>query len=350
MCPIRPFEKNGQWGTKQHRIYELDEEGNRIRDEDGNYVFNAVPTTDWGNPETLEHWRQAWADLCNAMFEEKELVCRIDNRSYERQGLDILPTVHEGPAVRQMEAQGIRTNKGDLNRWIKATNDLLRSVKKKLADLLDWLKEAKEVLDKPQSPALAQILGEYYAIRNAGAYSNKAKIGNTKRYSEDFTFLESKGLRTVEDLESYVSGLSGKLFDLNESMRKKAKGMKALNDLIRQAEDYTRLKPIVDAIPPKGGWGKKHKKYMAEHDSEIRQFYAVKQKLDNSDIPNKKLTPEKWQKELDALKTEYDAEKTEVSKINAELKSLRNIQYKVNTYLHDHQHDRQQQQKRDMEI
>lgn len=89
---------------------------------------------------------------------------------------------------------------------------------------------------------------------------------------------------------------------------------------------------------------------MAAHDSEIRQFYAVKRKLDNADIPGKKLTPEKWQKELDVLKTEYDAEKTEVSKINAELKPLRDIQYKVNTYLHDHQNDRQQQQKRDMEI
>ena len=350
MCPIRPFEKNGQWGAKQHRVYELDEEGNRIRDADGNYVFNAVPTTDWGSPETLEHWRQAWAELCNAKFEDKELLCRIDNRSYERQGLDILPTVHEGPAVRQMEAQGIRTNKGNLNLWIKATNDLLRSVKKKLADLLDWLKEVKEELDEPQSPSLAQILGKYYSIRNAGAYSNKAKANNIKRYSEDFAFLEAKGLRTVDDLESYVSGLSGKLYGLNESMREKSKKMKALNNLIRQAEDYTRLKPIVDDIPPKGGLGKKHEKYMAEHDGEIRQFYAVKRKLDNANIPGKKLTPEKWQRELDALKAEYDAEKTEVSNINAELKPLRDIQYKVNTYLHDHQHDRQQQQKRDMEI
>lgn len=140
------------------------------------------------------------------------------------------------------------------------------------------------------------------------------------------------------------------MFGLNESMRENAKSMKALNDLIRQAEDYTRLKPIVDAIPPKGGWGRKHEKYMAEHDNEIRQFYAVKQKLDNADIPGKKLTPEKWQRELDALKAKYDAEKTEVSNINAELKPLRDIQYKVNTYLHDHQHAHQQQQKRNMEL
>ena len=51
------------WGLKQRRVYELDEDGNRIRDADGKFVFNAVPTTDWGSPETLEHWREAWAEL-----------------------------------------------------------------------------------------------------------------------------------------------------------------------------------------------------------------------------------------------------------------------------------------------
>ena len=71
LCPIRPMEQDGTWGIKQRREYVLDEEGNRIRDANGKYVFNAVPTTDWGSPETLEHWREAWAEMCNAKFAEK---------------------------------------------------------------------------------------------------------------------------------------------------------------------------------------------------------------------------------------------------------------------------------------
>ena len=62
LCPIRPIEQDGKWGLKQRRVYALDEDGNRIRDQNGEYVFNAVPTTDWGSPETLEHWREAWAE------------------------------------------------------------------------------------------------------------------------------------------------------------------------------------------------------------------------------------------------------------------------------------------------
>ena len=94
--------------------------------------------------------------------------CRIDHRSYERQGIDQLPTIHEGVTVRAMEAKGIRTNKGDLNRWIKTPNDLIRNLKKKISALLDWLKEAHEELSKPQAPNLAQLLGEYYTNRNTG--------------------------------------------------------------------------------------------------------------------------------------------------------------------------------------
>ena len=124
LCPIRPLNEDGTWGKKQRREYVLDEHGNRIPDGEGDYVFKAVPTTDWGRPETLEHWREEWAKLCNAIFMEKGYHEKIDHRSFERQGVDKLPTVHEGPHVRQMEARGILTECGDLNRWIRQTNQL----------------------------------------------------------------------------------------------------------------------------------------------------------------------------------------------------------------------------------
>ena len=104
--------------------------------------------------ETLEYWREAWAELCNAKFAEKGIDVRIDHRSYERQGVDLLPTIHEGATVRAMEKKGIRTEKGEFNRWIKATNAVIRDIKKKIALLFDWIAEAKAELAKPQAPDL----------------------------------------------------------------------------------------------------------------------------------------------------------------------------------------------------
>lgn len=70
-----PFEPGWHMGTKQRREYLLDEDGNRIRDKNGDYMFNAVHTTDWHEPETLEHWREQWAAAVNTKFEEKGWMC-----------------------------------------------------------------------------------------------------------------------------------------------------------------------------------------------------------------------------------------------------------------------------------
>jgi ATP-dependent exoDNAse (exonuclease V) alpha subunit len=344
LCPIRLLNPDGTWGAKQHREYVLDEHGERIKDDAGHAVFNAVPTTDWGRPETLEHWRQAWADLSNAKFAEKKLKSHIDHRSYERQGVDQLPTVHEGVAVRQMEAKGIRTDKGDLNRWIKATNQLIRKVKQKLKELGGLLKEFQ-----PTSSDLAQLLGEYYNIRNAGAYSTKAKDGNLKRCAEDFSFLQERNIGSVEQLQSYVSEVSAQVHDLNASIRSKSSRMKELNRLIRLAEDYARLKPVVDGIPTKGGFGKKREKYLAAHDSEIRQYYAVKRKLDSA-LPDKKLAPKAWQTELDQLSRAYAEESAKLKPIYADLKKLREIQAKINTAAHEQTHGRECEKGRGAEL
>ena len=82
MTTMRPLNPDGTWGQKQRREYLLDEDGNRIRDKNGDYMFNAVHTTDWHEPETLEHWREQWAAAVNTKFEEKGLDVRIDHRSY----------------------------------------------------------------------------------------------------------------------------------------------------------------------------------------------------------------------------------------------------------------------------
>ena len=74
LCPIRPISAGrplGQQAAPGNICWTST--ASRIRDEAGNDVFNAVPTTDWGSPDTLEHWRQAWAELCNAKFAEKGL-------------------------------------------------------------------------------------------------------------------------------------------------------------------------------------------------------------------------------------------------------------------------------------
>ena len=228
LCPIRPMEQDGTWGIKQRREYVLDEEGNRIRDANGKYVFNAVPTTDWGSPETLEHWREAWAEMCNAKFAEKGLDVRIDHRSYERQGVDLLPTIHEEATVRAMEKKGIRTEKGEFNRWIKATNAVIKDIRKKISLLFDWITEIKAELAKPQTPDLVSLLNDYYTQRKAGAYSQKGKISNLKEMNETYNYLRANGIYNLEDLESRLQSHRTTVDGLKTTMDSQNARMKAI--------------------------------------------------------------------------------------------------------------------------
>lgn len=271
LCPIRPILPNGSWGSKQRREYVFDEHGERIRDNAGNYVFNAVSTTDWGSPETLEHWRRAWAELCNAKFAEKGLDCRIDHRSYERQGVEQLPTVHEGLTVKAMEQRGIRTDKDDLNRWIRKTNAMLREAKQKIASLLGRLKEVKAELSASRSPTLVELLSAYYDTRNQGAYSGKAKIGNLKKFSETVSYLDSKQLSTTEDLDALLNSMQGQIDALKESASGKQARIKELDELLRMAERKLKNQ-WVDEKHPVHAWQREKSKLETE-------YQALQQKI-----------------------------------------------------------------------
>lgn len=83
---------------------------------------------DWNAKELLETWRAEWANCANRALERAGYQERIDHRSLEAQGSELLPTVHEGPHVRQMERRGIRTERGDLNRAVAEYNRLITSL------------------------------------------------------------------------------------------------------------------------------------------------------------------------------------------------------------------------------
>ena len=304
LCPIRPIEQNGKWGLKQRRVYELDEDGNRIRDADGKFVFNAVPTTDWGSPETLEYWRQTWAELCNAKFAEKGIDVRIDHRSYERQGVELLPTVHEGATVRAMEKKGIRTEKGEFNRWIKATNAVIRDIKKKITLLFDWIAEAKAELAKPQAPDLVSLLNAYYTSRRAGAYSQKGKVSNLKEMNETFNYLRANGIYSLEDLERRVSEHSAATESLKKTLDEQTARMKAIKRLYDSSAAFQSLKPVYDGLQ-KIKFEKPRAKYKAEHETELKQFYAARRKL-TGEFPDGKVDMKKLTEEYDELEQAHN--------------------------------------------
>ena len=148
---------------------------------------------------------------------------RIDHRSYERQGIGQIPTVHIGVVASQMEKKGIVTERGELNRRIKVANRMLREIRAQVGKSKEWLSEifkAKEALradpQQPKSPDLSTLLFRYLDIQKVKGrkYSQSWQQQNTaeelKAISKAVNLLAEKGIFTLEELDAALSSVSDK--------------------------------------------------------------------------------------------------------------------------------------------
>lgn len=162
MGTTRPIKENGEWGQKEKKAYKLDENGQKIPQIDlqtGEQKIGArgrkmwqretVEANDWNKTEKVEEWRERWAEHCNRYLEKEQ---QIDHRSFERQGIERIPTIHEGYVARQMEEKGQTAERCEINRDINAANTQLAALEHQqnlFTRLLEQLKErVKEALNE----------------------------------------------------------------------------------------------------------------------------------------------------------------------------------------------------------
>lgn len=139
MCTTRKIKADGTWDQKEKKVYALDEFGNKIPVIDqetreqkigarGRRIWKrvTVAANDLNAKENVEKWRKMWSEHCNAYLEPEQ---QIDHRSYERQGKkDVIPTIHEDYAAREMEKRGKLAERCEINREIAAANRDIKAI------------------------------------------------------------------------------------------------------------------------------------------------------------------------------------------------------------------------------
>ncbi len=319
LLTMRPMDAQGKWLPKSKKEYVLDESGERIRLPSGNFKTRKVDLVDWNSQENAEVWRKAWADLANEFLERNNRPERIDHRSYERQGIVQIPTVHIGVASSQMEKKGIATERGELNRSIKAANRLLRDIKAQIGKLKEWLLDvfkAKESLrtepPQPKSPNLSTLLFRYLDIQKAksGKYSQIWQQQHTadelKAISKAVNLLSEKGIYTLEELDAALSAVHDKASEIRSAMKPREARIKQLQKLIEQAQNFQKTQPIHNEYK-QIRWKGKQEKFAEAHRADLAVWDAANRYL-RANLPDMKLTPKAWQTELAALTAENEAE------------------------------------------
>ena len=348
LLTMRPLDERGAWLPKSKKEYVLDENGEKIRLPSGRYKTRKVDLVDWNNRENAEVWRRAWADLANDFLAQNNRPERIDHRSYERQGIDQLPTVHVGVSATQMEKKGIVTERGELNRNIKAANRILREIRRLVRGLKDWIAELKErkaaLLEaltearaQASEPTIPQLLARYMEQRGEerADWTSKGKlkgaVSDFNKVQVAMEFLRQKEISTVETLDRQLDGISETAVAIRDSMRKAERRIKDIDTLLSHIGNYEKYKPVYREYAAIG-WKKQKEKFEEAHRGELDAYLAAARYV-KTHLPGTSYSRKELEAERKDLAAALPGKREELEAVQADVRTLRDVRHWLNQVL-----------------
>ena len=328
MLTLRPLNPDGTWGAKCRKVYDLDADGNRIPNGKGGWKSHRENTTDWNDSGKAEEWRAAWAGFVNHALEANGIAERVDHRSYKRQGVDKIPSIHMGPAASRMEKKGIRTFKGDTNRQIDADNKLLKQLKARITRLYNWSKELQareEKLRGPQKRSIKeQIMNAQLDRMKGEAAKFNYKYGNRLQESANvLNLLLEFNVDSIDELFDAIKKLNGDYYELRGRIKKGERRMEVLRERLAKLETYNQYKALRQKINSMNA--KKRAMYEAKYKNELASFASAESYLKELKESGEKISAKEWQKELKRLEEERAAQTYEMKKMQERIKTAENI-------------------------
>ena len=345
MLTMRALDEQGRWLPKARKVYDLDENGERIRLPSGRWKSHKEDTVDWNEQSHGQEWRTGWETVQNRYLEMVNSPVRVDLRSYEKQGLDIIPTVHMGAAVTQMERRGIQTNIGNLNRDIKAANRMMSVIRSTIQNLRDWisdiLKARQELLAEktPQntSPDLINLLRDYLNLRKAER-RDWSRYGQQKGATKDLqsfvnatNYLKDHQIFTLEQLDSVLEKVKQKSGSISTGMRKAESRMKVITGIQNAVADCQQHKAVHDKYV-RIGWKTVQSVYAESHRDELDAYNKAYRFLKKHGV-DLNVDLEALQAEYEQLQTSHAEYTGQLAAVQEELKPLKEIRYWVSKVL-----------------
>ena len=326
LLTMRPLNEDKTWGAKSKKEYILDENGEKVKLRNGNYKTRKINTTDWNEQDKAEEWRKAWADITNKYLEENSIQDKIDHRSYQRQGIEQIPTIHLGVSATQMEKKGIATDRGNINREIKHQNMILREISRRIKALLNWIrgigKEEKIENENTKStlPPKENLLSIFENLIRKNADKNNADI---KKYIESYQLLKEKNIASINQLKESITNLRDKNYKTTRVLKDTEKKIDEKTQLIDQSEKYLKYKDTYKAYTKTKK--SKQEDFYNEHTPELILFESAKKYLKEHLGESKTLAISKWKSELNTLRKEKKSLYNKILEIREEVEQAEKV-------------------------
>ena len=335
MLTMRPIEQDGAWGAKSRTV------GGR-----------KINTVDWNDRDKAEEWRKAWEDFQNAALGKHGFDVRVDHRSYVRQGVEQIPTVHLGVAASQMEKRGIRTERGDQNRAIAVTNQMIRQLRARVRKIENWI-YSQPIQDVP---TMGDMLSAVNRVQNFK--SQWQRIRNLQRSAQVLLFIQQNGLYTVEQLADKITELHQEQYDLAGDVKKKERRITTLTEHLAQVDIYKQhtavykkyknlapkkdaalnsLNPFAKSKAAKDHEAavKKQNAYYEKHAGELEQYESAATYLKDHLNGYDKIPEKEWRAELDGLLTGRYAQVERYYKLSDDVKNAETLRRGAEHHMRD---------------
>ena len=347
MTIVRPINEDGTWGQKSKKEYILDEKGEKILNKNGKPKTRKVELTTWNDKVNVEKWRENFSDLCNKYLERAGAEKRVDHRSFKRQGIKQIPTIHLGASASAMERKGIRTEKGDINREIKKQNELLKNIGNEIKKITSWLvgfkDKLKESYKEYKDQSKKQIenesglfnLYEYLSFCQEMQENNRAELSfygkrnkaiyNLKRYASGINYLRENKIKTISDLQGHINTLRSKNSEIYKTIKENSQKIEDLNKCLAYAKTVRKTKATYQEYESKKIF---KENFYKNNQKEIDQHIRARNLIEK--ISGKKNLREKeWLGEIKNLEDEISKLNTESEKIRERYKEINHIKYAV---------------------
>ena len=354
MTTLRPINEKGQWQAKSKKEYILDDYGNKILNKNGKPKTRKVELTDWNDRGNAEKWRESFATLCNQYLEKNNFEKRVDHRSFERQGIEEIPTIHLGASASALERKGIETDKGNINREIKKHNSLVKAIRERITELTSWISDFSKALfekyeqykqtrqdeidNKAELFNLYEYISIYYDLqgekaRKLNPYVSNKKIGaDLRRFSKARIYLKDNNLETIADLQEKISILQSQNKKSSQGIKAKTARIESLNKCFTHADIIKDNKQVFEE------WNSKSlfkDSFYNSHKDEIDKYKrarAILEKITGSSAIKSK----DWKKEIQSLESEISKLNRQSQSIKEEYESINHIKYAVKTVNEDY--------------
>ena len=253
-------------------------------------------TARWNSEDQLVAWRTAWADTVNLALERRHCAARIDHRSYAERGIDEQPTIHEGVTAREMEKQGIVSERSELNRAIREDNRLLRELKAMVVKLAEKVATTVADIARAMETARQNLIVLMFCLthtrnrrREAFLHWNetsykykryqklrgqiKAKVNERRELKKKLASLSFLGIRKRKELTAQIEGLSGELEELRFEEQSILRELgKTDADVMREIKNH-----LADVESSIGKMDEREAQYAGDIEKVRQEFDALKE-------------------------------------------------------------------------